>query len=42
MMPLLYFWLGREAAQAAAEQATREQQAREAFTVDHTDAQADE
>lgn len=38
----LYHWLGREADQVAAEYETREQQAREAFTVDHTDPQADE
>lgn len=37
-----YHWLGREAEQVAAEQETREQQAREAFVVDLTEAQADE
>jgi hypothetical protein len=37
-----FFWLGREARAAADEQATREQLAREAYEVDHRDAQADE
>jgi hypothetical protein len=37
-----YFWLGHEARAAADEQATREQLAREAYEVDHTNAQADE
>jgi hypothetical protein len=41
-MPDFTFWLGAEADEAAAEQVTREQQAREAFTVDLTDPQADE
>lgn len=37
-----FFWLGADAESAAIEQETREQLAREAYVVDHTDAQADE
>jgi hypothetical protein len=37
-----YFWLGADARAVADEQATREQLAREAFEVDHMDAQTDE
>lgn len=36
-----YMWLGAQAEVVATEQETREQLAREAFTVDHTDAQAE-
>jgi len=40
---MTYFhWLGADARAAADEQATREQLAREAYEVDHRDAQADE
>lgn len=41
-MTAWYFWLGAEAEQAERDEATREQLAREAFVVDHTDIQADE
>ena len=37
-----YHWLGAEAHAAADEQEAREQLAREAYVVDHTDAQSDE
>jgi hypothetical protein len=37
-----YFWLGSEARRIADEQATREQLAREAYEIDHRDAQTDE
>ena len=37
-----YFWLGSDAKRVADDYETQQQLAREAFEVDHTDAQADE
>jgi hypothetical protein len=42
-MKLLYFWLGRDAAEAAREQEEREQRERELYVrADLTDPQSDE